>query len=106
MHDVIVLYNHPDSPRAFDAHYRDVHTPLVKALPKLREFAWGKPSGDNAGYYLVARLTYDTAEDAADSLGSEAGQRSVEDLAHFAGAGVTVLNVTRDGIVLDQNQGA
>lgn len=106
MHDVIVLYKHPDSPRAFDAHYREVHTPLVKALPKLREFAWGKPSDDNAEYYLAARLTYDSPEDAADSLGSEAGQRSVEDLAHFAGAGATILNVTRDGIILDQSQEA
>jgi uncharacterized protein (TIGR02118 family) len=94
MHDVIVLYNHPDSPQVFDAHYRDVHTPLVNALPKLREFSWGKPSEDNAGYYLVARLTYDSAADAADSLSSEAGKRSVDDLANFAGTGVTVLNIT------------
>jgi uncharacterized protein (TIGR02118 family) len=106
MHDVVVLYNHPDSPEAFDAHYRDVHTSLVNALPKLREFSWGKTSNDDAGYYLVARLTYDCADDAADSLGSNAGQRSVEDLANFAGAGVTVLNVTRDATVLSQTREA
>ncbi|GAB6987799.1 EthD family reductase [Nocardioides pyridinolyticus] len=96
MHDVIVLYNHPESPEEFDAHYRGVHAPLVDALPDLREFAWGKPSEEDAAFYVVARLTYDSAQRAADSLASEAGQRSVEDLANFAGAGVTVLNVSRD----------
>ncbi|WP_423184994.1 EthD family reductase [Arthrobacter sp. NyZ413] len=97
MHDVFVLYNHPDLPQEFDAHYRDVHASLVNALPNLREFTWGKPSEDGAGYYVVARLTYDSAFEAADSLASEAGKKSVDDLANFAGAGVTVLNITRAG---------
>lgn len=96
MHDVIVLYNHPKSTEEFDAHYRRVHVPLVHALPELREFTWGKPNDDDATVYVIARLTYDSAQQAADSLASEAGQRSVEDLANFAGAGVTVLNVSRE----------
>ncbi|MFJ6313578.1 EthD family reductase [Pseudarthrobacter oxydans] len=97
MHDVFVLYNHPDRPQEFDAHYRDVHSPLVNELPKLREFTWGKPSEDDRSYYVVARLTYDSAADAAESMASPAGQKSVDDLANFAGAGVTVLNTTRAG---------
>ncbi len=96
MHDVIVLYNHPESTDEFDAHYRRVHVPLVNALPDLREFTWGKPNDEDASVYVVARLTYDTGQQAADSLASEPGQRSVEDLANFAGAGVTVLNVSRE----------
>jgi uncharacterized protein (TIGR02118 family) len=95
VHDVFVLYNHPESPEEFDAHYSRVHVPLVHALPELREFTWGKPSEDDASVYMVARLAYDSAQEAADSLATEAGQRSVEDLANFAGTGVTVLNVSR-----------
>src|SRR6476620_8177172 len=106
MHDVVVLYNHPNSPEALDAHYRDVHTPLLNSLPKLREFSWGKTSNDDAGYYLVARLSYDCDDDAAESLGSDAGQRSVEDLANFAGAGVTVLHVTWNSTVLNPTREA
>ncbi len=96
MHDVVILYNHPDSPQAFDRHYREVHAPLVHALPGLREFTWGKPSDEGAPYYVVARLSYDSAAAAAESLASEPGRASVEDLAGFAGAGVTVLNVPRE----------
>ncbi|KWX23780.1 hypothetical protein AFM11_13480 [Mycolicibacterium wolinskyi] len=97
MHDVIVLYNHPRDYDQFDAHYRDTHIPLVQKLPLLKEFSWGHVDRDNhdTGYYLVARLTYSSAADAAESMASEAGKASVDDLANFAGAGVTVLNVGR-----------
>ncbi|GAW50997.1 MULTISPECIES: EthD family reductase [unclassified Nocardioides] len=95
MHDVIVLYNHPSSPEEFDAHYASTHAPLVDMLPKLREFSWGKPAESDSPYYVVARLTYDSAEDAAESFSSEPGRASVDDLANFAGAGVTVLNIAR-----------
>jgi uncharacterized protein (TIGR02118 family) len=97
MHDVIVLYNHPRDREAFDAHYRHVHVPLVHKLPLLKEFTWGHVDRDNhdSGYYLMARLTYTSAAECAASMASEAGKASVEDLANFAGAGVTLLNVPR-----------
>lgn len=97
MHDVIVMYNHPADPEAFDAHYRSTHIPLVDDLPLLKEFTWGHVHRDehDSGYYLIARLTYDSAEAAAESMASEAGKKSVEDLANFATKGVTVLNVAR-----------
>lgn len=95
MHDVIVLYAHPTSPSDFDEHYQQRHVPLVNQLPKLREFSWGKIAEEDAPYYLVARLTYASADDAAESLASTRGRESVEDLANFANAGVAVLNVTR-----------
>lgn len=97
MHDVIVLYNVPASPEAFDAHYQNTHIPLVHKLPKLREFSWGKVTEENAPYYVVARLGYANAQDAEESLASEPGVASVDDLANFAGSGVTVLNVGRHG---------
>lgn len=95
MHDVIVLYNQPVDPAAFDAHYTGTHVPLVHELPDLVEFTWGKVAGSD-GYYVVARLTYANADDAAASMASDPGKASVEDLANFAQAGVTVLNVGRE----------
>jgi uncharacterized protein (TIGR02118 family) len=96
MHDVIVLYSLPTDTAAFDAHYLSTHAPLVDALPELREFAWGKVDDpETAGYYLVARMTYDNAAAAAASMESPAGAAAVEDLANFAQAGVQVLNVSR-----------
>jgi uncharacterized protein (TIGR02118 family) len=96
MHDVIVLYNAPTDPQAFDAHYRSTHVPLVHAMPDVREFAWGKAVDSGAdGYYLVARMTFGNAEEATAAMASPAGVAAVEDLANFAQAGVTVLNVAR-----------
>lgn len=97
MHDVIVMYNHPADPEVFDAHYRGTHIPLVDELPLLKEFAWGHVHRDehDTGFYLVARLTYENADAAAESMASPQGKKSVEDLANFASRGVTVLNVTR-----------
>ncbi len=97
MHDVIVLYNLPNDTEAFDAHYRGTHAPLVDALPNLREFAWGKVDDPtSAGYYLMARMTFRDPAEAAESMASPAGQATVADLANFAQAGVTVLNVARN----------
>ncbi len=42
MYDVVVLYDRPTDPAAFDEHHRQVHVPLVEAMPLLTEFAWGK----------------------------------------------------------------
>lgn len=97
MHDVIVLYNKPSSPEGFNEHYQKTHVPLVHKLPNLREFSWGTTADADAAYYMVARLTYASAEDAAASLDSAQGRESVDDLANFADAGVTVLNVRRNG---------
>jgi uncharacterized protein (TIGR02118 family) len=96
MHDIVILYNRPQDPAAFDAHYISTHLPLVDKLPGLQEATWGKAESDSLqDYYLVARLTYSSKEDADRSLSSPAGVASVEDLANFAQAGATVLNVPR-----------
>lgn len=98
MFDVVVLYAHPADPSAFDEHYERVHVPLVQAMPALREFTWGKAeSEDPAAPYVMARMTYDSADDAATSLGGPEGQAAVADLQEFAQAGVQVFNVPRTG---------
>ena len=70
--------------------------PLVEAMPLVTEFTWGKvESTEPSGTYVVARMTYRSAEDAATSLSGPEGQAAVADLAAFAQAGVQVLNVPR-----------
>jgi len=98
MHDLFVLYHRPEDFQAFDRHYESTHVPLVRQLPRLQEFTWGKVDPeDPQGCYLVARLTYASKDDADASLASAPGVASVEDLSNFAQAGVTVLNVPRVG---------
>ena len=93
---LMVLYNQPDDPAAFDAHYRDVHTPIVERYPKLRELKACRPegvAGRPSPYYLMAEMTFDSDEDLQEALRSEAGAESASDLRNFATAGATLFVV-------------
>jgi uncharacterized protein (TIGR02118 family) len=90
---LIALYNPPDDPDAFDAHYRDVHTPIVARYPNLRGVRLSKPAGvagREAPFYLMAEMVFDSEADLDEAIGSEAGAESARDLRNFAGAGVTM----------------
>ena len=95
---LIVLYNQPEDSDAFDAHYRDVHTPIVRSYPNLRDLKMCKPEGVGgrpSPYYLMAEMTFDSRGDLDEALSSEAGISSGRDLRNFAGAGATLF-VTDD----------
>jgi uncharacterized protein (TIGR02118 family) len=90
---LIALYNQPDDPDAFDAHYRDVHTPIVARYPNLRDVRLSKPTGvagRQPPFYLMAEMAFDSEADLDEAIGSEAGAESARDLRNFAGAGVTM----------------
>ena len=90
---LVVLYNKPDDTDAFDAHYRDVHIPMVSRYPNLRDVRLSKLAGvggRESVYYLMAEMTFDTAADLDEAIMSEPGAESARDLRNFAGAGVTM----------------
>jgi uncharacterized protein (TIGR02118 family) len=90
---LIALYSAPADPQAFDAHYRDVHTPIIERYPNLRGLHLSSPqgvAGQPAPWYLMAEMAFDTDEDLQAALASEAGRESARDLRNFAQAGVTM----------------
>ena len=90
---LIVLYNQPDDPEAFDTHYRDVHTPIVERYPKLRSMRLTKVAGvagRPAPFYLMAEMLFDSDQDLADAVASAPSAESARDLRSFAQAGVTI----------------
>jgi len=90
---LVVLYTTPEDTDAFEAHYRDVHTPIVARYPNLRDMRLSKVSGvggRDSAFFLMAEMTFDTAADLDDALASEAGAASAKDLRNFASAGVTM----------------
>src|ERR687892_1055522 len=90
---LVVLYNAPEDPDAFDAHYRDVHTPIVSRYPNLRDLRVSKLAGvggRESAYYLMAEMRFDSFADLDEAVGSEAGAESARDLRNFAGAGVAM----------------
>jgi uncharacterized protein (TIGR02118 family) len=90
---LIALYNVPEDPDAFDAHYRDTHSAIVSRYPNVRDIRLTKPmgvAGRPAPYHLMAEMVFDSAADLEEALMSEAGAESAKDLRNFAGAGVTL----------------
>ncbi len=90
---LIALYSQPDDPAAFDAHYRDVHAPIVRSYPNLLSMRLTKADGVGgrpAAYYLMAEMSFATRADLDEALASDPGRESGRDLRNFAQAGVTL----------------
>ena len=95
MAQLLVMYNQPADPQAFDAYYYDTHVPIFAKTPGVREVVFSRPPvksiTGNSDVYLVAEVTFDSMADLEAGLASEAAQAAVADLSNFAGAGVTIL---------------
>jgi uncharacterized protein (TIGR02118 family) len=91
---LVVLYNQPDDPAAFDAHYFNKHVPLVEQIPGLmrNEVAKGvgDPFGGPSAYYLIAELHFESADALQSAMGTQEGQATAADLGNFAQAGATL----------------
>ena len=100
---LIALYSTPEDPAAFDAHYRDVHAPIVGRYPNLLGMRLTRADGVGgraAAFYLVAEMDFASRADLDAALASEAGIESGRDLRNFAQAGVTLL-IADDNATLD-----
>ena len=100
---LIALYSNPEDSAAFDAHYRDVHAPIVGRYPNLLGMGLTRADGVGgrpAAFYLVAEMSFASRADLDGALASEAGIESGRDLRTFAQAGVTLL-IADDDATLD-----
>ena len=101
---LIALFNRPDDPEAFDAHYRDVHLPIVRRYPKLHAVRVFKLDGvgpRESAFYLMTEMVFESREDLDAAIASEAGRESGRDLRNFATAGVELFVATDGPDTLD-----
>ena len=94
MAQVLVLYNQPAAPPAFDRYYHEKHIPLARKIPGLRGYVISSsPVQALAGSapYLVAILNFDSMADLSAALASPEGQAAAADLPNFASGGATLL---------------
>lgn len=88
MYDIVVIYQRPADPEAFDRYYRETHVPLVHAIPELVDFTWNKvDSAEPEAPYVIARLAYPDAATAARASASAQGLACSADVANFGQAG-------------------
>ena len=84
----LVLYDTPEDPAAFEAHYRQIHIPLAKKLPGLRRYTISRdvaPVRGSGSYYLVAELDWDDMDALRQAFASAEGQATARDVATYAG---------------------
>ena len=94
MAQLLVLYNTPADPAAFDRYYHQTHIPLARKIPGLRSYLISNgPVQALAGSapYLVAILNFDSMADLSAALASPEGQAAAGDLPNFASGGATLL---------------
>ncbi|MGV9714163.1 EthD family reductase [Gordonia sp. NPDC003424] len=98
---VIVCYGQPDDPEAFDKYYETVHIPLASKLPGLLDYTWGKCAGlgDDAPYYGVAQLEFESPEALQAALGSAEMQAAAADVPNFASGGATLFTAEQSSVL-------
>jgi len=93
MTKLIALYRKPADPGAFDTHYRDTHTPLVRKYPGLRKLEitriTGAPIGETK-FHLMAEMYFDNKDAMNTAMASPEGKAVARDLMSFAADVVTV----------------
>ena len=85
---MVVIYKTPKNLAAFDKHYFEVHVPLAKKLPGLRNYEVStgtivSPTGAT-GFHLIATLHFDDMGAIQQAFASEVGQACAADRLLFA----------------------
>ena len=92
---ITALHGFPTDPEEFDRYYRDVHTPLVQALPGVRNIRFGRVQqtvdGEAAPYYLVSDVYFDDRAALDHALASPEMKAAIDDVPNFATGGVTIM---------------
>ena len=92
---VVVLYNTPQDPQAFDQYYASRHIEIAKKIPGVRSYRISNgpvatPQGPSP-YHLVATLEFDSMQALQAGMGSAEGRAAGGDLPNFATGGASLL---------------
>lgn len=97
---LVVLYTQPEDPDAFEAHYREVHAPLVEHIPGLDHWEGARftaaPDGGELSYYRIAELYFADQATLDAALGSAEGKQTAADYQQIAPPGSRMYVAARD----------
>ena len=84
---ITITFGPPADPDAFERHYVGVHAPLVRALPGLRAYEYGRTltnfDGSPPDTFWVVSLTFDSEDAMHAAFGGPDGQKTTEDMPNF-----------------------
>lgn len=85
---LVALFSQPEDPQAFDQQYHETHLPLARRMPGLVRLEvnrfTGTPTGEDAPYYQMAELYFETAEAMHGAIASPEGRAAGANLMEFA----------------------
>lgn len=81
----LALYKTPADPETFERHYRQVHIPLLRQLPRLRRYTVSRDvtALHGAPYYLITELEWDTMDELRAAFASPGGRATAADAARL-----------------------
>ena len=84
---ITISFSDPVDPDAFVRHYVDVHVPLVKALPGLRAFEYGRAltnfDGSPPDVFWVISMTFDDEAAMHAAFDSPEGAATMADMPNY-----------------------
>ena len=89
--NLIVFYKAPPDPEKFDKYYFGTHIPLAQKIPGLVKLEVSRFTGENAPYYLMTTLSFNSREERDAGLSSPEGQATGADVPNFAAPGSATL---------------
>lgn len=84
---LLAIYEKPENEDAFNQHYENVHTPIVKSIPGLQSLTVNRTTkhlvGDNKPYMIVEMAFADKASFSA-AMQSDENRAAGKDIPNFA----------------------
>jgi uncharacterized protein (TIGR02118 family) len=92
-----VTFGPPSDPDAFERYYVETHAPLVKTIPGLRAYEYGRAltnfDGSPPDAFWVATLSFDSEDAMHAAFATPEGQKTTADMPNFiAGPMKTVVS--------------
>lgn len=88
---LLVVYNHPEDPAAFQEYLLGTHLPLVSQVPNIQQLIVHSGivtvDGEVGDIYQLGTVISNNQADLEEALASEAGQAAIADVANFATGG-------------------
>jgi uncharacterized protein (TIGR02118 family) len=90
---ITITFGPPADADAFVRHYTGVHAPLVKVLPGLRAYEYGRAltnfDGSPPDAFWVVSLTFDDEAALHAAFAGPEGQKTVDDMPNFITGSMT-----------------
>ena len=84
----VALYKKPADVEAFEKHYNEIHSPLVRKIPGLKRMEVSHMTGSPAGepkFHMMAELYFDDKDAMFAGMHSDEGKAAAKDVMSFAG---------------------